>query len=784
MERKLCGIDLNGIQDYAARNWAKDASGEDKFEDHTNVGSSRSSVVSLKTPIGIEYLGGVQAELAPHGRGDGYGASIGNSENRTLLGDIIKSLEPNIAKLRAAILGVTPASYYAVCSIPDSCSTTEAYQDALITALRRGNFKHPLLVWRSVLSCLALVQAHLATVPCSIGIINHSNAGFDIQTLELKSYKHQSGNILVPERKKIGLKCEHNAGYEKLFGIALGQLKSANTERFLDVKQSKNIAALALGRSVKSELLRVRNGLWKELIPPANLDIPDLNFADGEEQSIARLAKCDFIVFETLTAGRLRSRIHSFLENLIGRDVELLYEDSIAKAALFAADRYAKDIPIYFDYLPQISTIVQTGLEPTNFDLIDQSETLRAGTVYRSKKPAVLGTQAGQKKIEIYLKKEGELHPRQAKIELPVAATSTHSVSVYVEQTPAQGRAAIQINAIDVGLSQTIDFQEAEVLDVTWEKLLENIMVGPVPIPERIIIPADIDNWIDGDEEGLMSLINREVDKEIPNWKRLSGKMDYYAVSSDGDLPEDVDIRAEENLNRLTDLALEQFSQRMSGLIQGNNLPLRFLTWQFKRCPQQVCLGLIEVWEHYGQENFQHPLILNFRSWILVFQGVGRAVFDLDLEKRALFELLKRNVENWHWEAQTACASFLVSRSKTAHKLLDEDMISELLERVKIEFSNNLRTNYREFRYAPFLLAGLLRYREVNPQFLVLGSDPRADEFIEIIERTLSDINKSKSIKFYDRKKFKYWLSEIVKFITCEGGNPKLLIDISKNKGA
>ena len=86
--------------------------------------------------------------------------------------------------------------------------------------------------------------------------------------------------------------------------------------------------------------------------------------------------------------------------------------------------------------MPQISTIVQTGLEPTNFDLIDQSETLRAGTVYRSKKPAILGTQAGQKEIEIYLKKEGDLQPRQARIQLPVAATSTHSVSVYVEQTP------------------------------------------------------------------------------------------------------------------------------------------------------------------------------------------------------------------------------------------------------------------------------------------------------------------------------------------------------------
>ena len=217
-----------------------------------------------------------------------------------------------------------------------------------------------------------------------------------------------------------------------------------------------------------------------------------------------------------------------------------------------------REISLYISIiLPQISTIVQTGLEPTNFELIDQSETLRAGTVYRSKKPATLGTQAGQNEIEIYLKKEGDLRPRQARIQLPVAATSTHSVSVYVEQTPAQGKAAIQINAVDLGLSQTIDFQTAKILDETWEEILKKIKIGAVPIPERIVIAANIEKWVDSEEEeGLTSLINREVDKEHPNWKLLSKKMDFYAISSDGELPKDIDLRTEENLNKLSLLAL------------------------------------------------------------------------------------------------------------------------------------------------------------------------------------------------------------------------------------
>ena len=165
MERKLCGVDLNGVQDYVARNWVKDVSGEDQFENHINLGSSRSSVVSLKTSLDIEYLGGVQAELAPHGRGEGYGAAIGNPEYRTLLGEVIQSTAPSVEKLRAAILGITPPSDYAICSIADSDHTTEAYQDALVMALRKAQFKKPLLVWRSVLASLALVENEKAQIP-------------------------------------------------------------------------------------------------------------------------------------------------------------------------------------------------------------------------------------------------------------------------------------------------------------------------------------------------------------------------------------------------------------------------------------------------------------------------------------------------------------------------------------------------------------------------------------------------------------------------------------------
>ena len=164
--------------------------------------------------------------------------------------------------------------------------------------------------------------------------------------------------------------------------------------------QSKNIAALGLGRKARSELLRSRTGLWKELPAPESLQLANLGLKEHTDTIRLNLQSCDIILFETFTEGRLQSQIRSSIESILGRDIELFYDDAIAKAALFAAHRYANNIPIYFDFLPQISTIVQKGREPANHDLITQSEKVLAGAVYRSKDPAILVLKQDKRKLK------------------------------------------------------------------------------------------------------------------------------------------------------------------------------------------------------------------------------------------------------------------------------------------------------------------------------------------------------------------------------------------------
>ena len=781
MAKKLSGIDLNGVQDYAARNWVKDKSGEDVYQEQINYGSSRSTVISLETSKGPEYIGGVQADLAPHGRGEGYGRGIGDSKFRTTLTEIISAEVPDLEKLKASILGITSPSDYVVCGISDSIHTTEAYQDALLSALRVAKFKTPLLVWRSVLTALSMLRDGNISEPCTVGLINHSNCGFDVQKLNFKPFEHSDRSVFVPERKQLGESITASIGYNSLFELGASALESLNTDRFLDIQQSKNIAALGLGRSVKPELLRRKTGLWAQLVPPPELENLNIDLQNCNRRLNEITDGCDHIVFETLTEGRLKSRIHRSLEQVLGREVKVIYDDAIARAALFAAERLEQDIPIYFDYLPQISTIVQVGLEAKTFDLIDRSKTLRAGRVYRSASPAILGTQSGQQVIDVFLRKEGEEKPRQATIELPVKSKSSCSVSVSVEQTPAQGSASIQINSIDLGLSTIVNLEKSKKLETSWEDLLRSMLSNAVIMPERMVLPAFIDNWESGVDGGLTSVVDREVKRQHPDWAALEKRI-ARAISSDGKIPFSINSHTNKNLLLLTDLALKHFNARLAGSVVDDNLSLRFLTWQFKRCPQEVCEHLMELWKHFGEANFHHVLVRGSMSWNLIFQGVGRAVFDPKLEKRALLGLLNIPIQQWHWEAQTACASFLVSRSKTAHKLLDDGKISILLDRVFLEFKTSYGTDYFQFRYTPFLLAGLLRYRELDPQFLVFGNDARAEIIVAIIEETLDDIRTSRKIKKpKDRKKYTYWLTDIIKFIKCEGGNPKLLMDISNN---
>ena len=797
VSKKICGVDLNGIQDAACRNWVLGVDGEEVFNDepYINLGSTNSSVIEVSTPKGPEYVGGIQADLAPHGRGGGYG-EVGKKELRTSVLDIIQDSNPDIFKLASALSGLSPVSSYKIVSIADSPETTEVYQEALINALRKNKEKSFLLIWRSVLIALSEIQSLGLTASSRVGIISHSNDGIEFQKLQIKKVPFLGSDILVPERKDPGKIKATSFGYAKLFAYAKQHFQELTQDTMLDIGNSRSAAFLALGNSPKPELLRKENGDWKLISPTKNIvDILEPSIEDTTALSEYFL-DCDRVIFETFAVGQLEARIRKFLTEIIDKKIDAFSGTKVAEAALYAAKRLEEDSPIYLDFLPQISTIVQRGIKAEEFHLIDQDETLRAGKVFRSKKPAQLAIQSGQSSIEVYLKKETDEQPRKSSLKLQMAPSSSTPVFLSVEQTPALGRALIQVKADKIGLNANLDWDNAEIVESTWPELLNELGTKSIPIPERLVKEADPEKWEDFQGDGgLVKILEDQAGKLSPNWELLTNKISGGAISTDGSTPDGIPRDAHGHIETLNIKALDLISKIANGQeTHKDNEALKFLTWQFKLCPEYIPQLLLNMFDDRFERTGTNPFVKHPRSWVLIFQGFGRAVFNPTLERLAIKKIIDFPVKDWRYREQTACMSFLLSRSETAIDFIEPSHIKILLDRIKEEFEEEIGTppgqqSYTKFNYAPGLLAGLLRYRIKEPHFLLLGVDPKAKEIMDILEKSLEDLrfqindNQRRRESYHSfRVRYAGYLEEIQKFMKGDQGKSTLLLDIYNQK--
>jgi hypothetical protein len=125
--------------------------------------------------------------------------------------------------------------------------------------------------------------------------------------------------------------------------------------------------------------------------------------------------------------------------------------------------------------------------------------------------------------------------------------------------------------------------------------------------------------------------------------------------------------------------------------------------------------------------------------------------------------------------------AFMLSRSDTAPSHLSRQDVERLTQRTIADFNRNIGGEYTMFHYAPFMLAGLLRWRRVNPMALVIGVDPMADDLLEIIEKTERDLKERPraSANFQRRRsKFLPILQDLKSELAGVGSNPDLLLDI------
>lgn len=783
--RKLCGFDVNGWRDFAAKNW-RSVPGEEEEIGPTDIVPSGplTSVVKVGDGDRTRWIGGPQADTAPHGLGGGWGA-IGEEGRRVSVRALLEMQDHAVGRLSSCLEGLAQGAAYNVLSIDEGPDGSEAAQEHLLEALAAGKYRNSSLVWRPVLAALYGIDRGLVSEGQRVGIVCQDRHGLALQTLRIRSAR----GVLAPERREPAIHVPCDFGYENLVReartVAIGAegLTSRTAHRAI----AQSIGKAALGMECQPEILRVRNGDWEVL----NLSGYDpLATIRGPRDSLD-LYGCEVVLLETLTEGKLKNRLLADLRAASPAAVRPLPANAVAHGALSAAQRAADGAAIFFDFLPRLSTIVYGPAGATNFDLIRPDETLEAGRTYRSPEPASLAIPAGQRNVSVYLRKEAAPPPRKATVEIGSPLSETAAVSLWVEQKPAAGRARILMEAPNLGRNFTVDWDEAKQDDRSWEQIIESLKAS-VSIPKRLVLPCGMHSWEDSERmDGLLSLLQTEPQRRIVDWDMLAMKLSQrpfgqYCISSDGDLPSEVGPEDIERLDILTDKALDITRRRLRGDTgpgTGDNAALKFLTWQFRRCPPEVATWLMDCIETGDRT---HPFVRHQASWVLVYQGLGRIVRGEDTVRRAMDVLLCSNVEGWVWNRQSAGMAFLLSRSDTAPVRLERCDFERLARRTIADFRRNIGEEYTMFNYAPFLLAGLLRWRLKEPTALLSGVDPLSKDFLAVIEEAEEDLagRHRPSMNLQRRRaKFMPILLDLKAELLGEGTNPDLLLDIYRASG-
>jgi hypothetical protein len=785
-DRKFCGFDVNGWRDFVARNWRSTPGEEEEIGPIEVVPSGPlTSVVNVGEAERSRWIGGAQADAAPHGLGGGWG-EVGAPERRVSVRDLLEMKDDDVTRLSSCFAGSAQGAAYNILSIDEGPDGSETAQEHRLAALAAGKYRNGLLVWRPVLAALYAIEHGLVSEGQRVGVVCQDRRGLAVQHLLIKGAR----GVLAPERREAATHAPGSIGYENLVRAARKAAIGPNgfTSRTAHRAIARSVGKMALGLACPPEMVRVQNGDW-EVIHLGGKEVTETvtEFHGGLD-----LQGCDVVLFETLTEGILKERIAASIESASPVSVRLLPAPAVAHGALLAAHRAGDGAPIFFDFLPRLSTIVYGASGATNFDLIRPEETLEAGRTYRSPEPATLAIPAMQKYISVYLRKEAAPPPRKATVAIGAPLRKQAAVALWVEQKPAAGRAKILMEAPSLGRNFTVDWDEAQEDARSWDQIIES-QQQHVSIPQRLVLPCGMPPWEDSARaDGMLSLLQSETSRSNPDWDKLSAKLSQrpfgqYCISSDGDLPAEIGREEIERLDILTDKALDVTRKRLAGetgVETEDNAALKFLTWQFRRCPTEVATWLMDCIATRGR---RHPFVRHLASWVLVYQGLGRILRGEDAVRQAIEMLLSSDIENWVWNRQSACIAFMLSRSDMAPTLLSRSDVERLADRTLADFRRNIGEEYTMFNYAPFQLAGLLRWRLNDPTALVPGMDPLATDFLAIIEEVEVDLvgHRRPNANLQRRKEnILPILTDLKEELLGEGTNPDLLLDIYGASGA
>jgi hypothetical protein len=160
-----------------------------------------------------------------------------------------------------------------------------------------------------------------------------------------------------------------------------------------------------------------------------------------------------------------------------------------------------------------------------------------------------------------------------------------------------------------------------------------------------------------------------------------------------------------------------------------------------------------------------------------LYHGIGRTVSTESLELRAIRNVLAKNVYDWKPTLDTALTAFILSRSESAVEKLANNDLNILKKRIIIELNAGLNSHRFTVHYSPYLLAGILRRRAVDRNFLTNDTDPEARKISSLLDERLPRLQQAGR---YTPKldKLHTILSDLREYLDGKGQNRDILLDI------
>lgn len=795
--RRLTGLDLNGWLDTAARDWTPAESGRVLTPPTILDGGFESVAVQVNSG---QWTGGPQAALAPHGRGGGWG-EIGAEERRVALADeIARLLDGKKMKCPEAYASAVRALTYeaeeTLIAVPDRAEFDEAAQGLVLNLLTDFRCNHRLL-WRSVALFLDALQTKAIPEDRSgeqFRILIHAGDGIEVQTLRLRSDRDHPGH-LAPEREGYGSVILADLGLAKLRARTAVAVNAANPQLGAGrVEQSRLPTALLCSKVDEgdTEVLRRENGTWLEVEAPALC--PEMvfgNLSPGQDGG------SEATVITTFLATPLKLRFANELATaLAGRwpGLRLLPWEGIARGALHAGRLIERGLPHYFDKLEPIALAVRRGDEPDFVNLIGQNDTVPANREYVSPPHRGLNWGRGKTEMEFYILKGGrELRHWQVRQE--TGPREDAEVELRLRQTPGQSWAKLSVTSSEwEPLNRSpifLDWAALTPSDMSPQEVLEKLRTKPPTIPERIVERPHILLWTGGEwyNKGLSHALERmELNGAVNPQAALihlrsqlrdpPGSPDKYrAVGTDGALPDELSSEDEARFQTFMFKVTETIAAFTSQHTPTDNYAIGCLTWTFTLCPETVQEEIVAALEAYAAGR-RHPLHSPRAAAIVLTQGAGRAVTGRVRLRRLLRALAKMSTNN---NTINALAMILTRRAEApaalTPELVDrffEDLADSLLGQVR-------RRSFKVlFRNTLSALAGMFRWREIEPYALLAARDDVAARVREILteaERELEILLRQVPQAAEKRKN----IAAIIEYLDGQG-DPNILHEIEKEE--